>query len=159
MMNSSCLRAPPSVYKPETDRSEISKILLVLARSWISDFFGPGVGPGPTGFGPWIPGISLKPLLKKITADLLRMIKKLTSELQLKFKNDQQGDLWKPALKEKADLWASHCEKCQSRLNKMNDTLKELEVSIRDPRTARSGDRPVRIGPRFSKYCWSRSGP
>ena len=33
---------------------------------------------------------------KKITADLLRMIKKLTSELQLKFKNDQQGDLWKP---------------------------------------------------------------
>ena len=24
------------------------------------------------------------------------MIKKLTSELQLKFKNDQQGDLWKP---------------------------------------------------------------
>merc|ERR1712168_810416 len=69
-----------------------------------------------------------KDLSKKITADLLRMIKKLTSELQLKFKNDQQGDLWKPALKEKADLWASHCEKCQSRLNKMNDTLKELEA-------------------------------
>ena len=59
------------------------------------------------------------------------MIKKLTSELQLKFKNDQQGDLWKPQLKEKADLWANHCEKCQSRLHKMNDTLKELEVSIK----------------------------
>ena len=29
-------------------------------------------------------------LLKKITADLLRMIKKMTSELQLKFKSDQQ---------------------------------------------------------------------
>ena len=61
------------------------------------------------------------------------MIKKLTSELQLKFKNDQQGDLWKPKLTEKADLWANHCEKCQSRLNKMNDTLQELEVKVQYP--------------------------
>jgi len=62
------------------------------------------------------------------------MIKKLTSELQLKFKNDQQGDLWKPKLTAKADLWANHCEKCQSRLNKMNDTLQELEVKVENSR-------------------------
>ena len=30
---------------------------------------------------------------------------------------------------------------------------------IRDPRTAWSRDRPDRIGPRFSKFCWSWSGP
>ena len=29
---------------------------------------------------------------------------------------------------------------------------------VRDPRTARSGDRSVRVGPRFSKICWSWFG-
>ena len=29
---------------------------------------------------------------------------------------------------------------------------------IRDLRTARSEDRSVRLGPRFSKFCWSWSG-
>ena len=28
-------------------------------------------------------------------------------------------------------------------------------VSLRDPWTTRSGDRQVRIRPRFSKFCWS----
>ena len=33
-----------------------------------------------------------------------------------------------------------------------------INSNIRDPRTARSVDRPVLIGPRFSKFCWSWSG-
>ena len=33
-----------------------------------------------------------------------------------------------------------------------------INSNIRDPRTARSMDRPVLIGPRFSKFCWSWSG-
>ena len=34
-----------------------------------------------------------------------------------------------------------------------------LIIKPRDQRTTRSEDRPVRIGPRFSKFCWSWSGP
>jgi len=30
---------------------------------------------------------------------------------------------------------------------------------VRDQRTVRFGDRPVRLGRRFSKFYWSRSGP
>ena len=32
-------------------------------------------------------------------------------------------------------------------------------LTARDPRTAKSGYRPVQIGPRFSKFCWSWFGP
>jgi len=42
--------------------------------------------------------------------------------------------------------------KCTSRSN-------VTVLAIRDSWTARSGDRPVRIGPIISKFCWSWSGP
>ena len=45
-----------------------------------------------------------------------------------------------------------------------DDSLDEITsesgiATIMDPRTARSGDRPVRLGPRFSKFSWSWFGP
>ena len=45
-----------------------------------------------------------------------------------------------------------------------DDSLDEITSesgipTIMDPRTARSGDRPVRLGPRFSKFSWSWFGP
>ena len=52
--------------------------------------------------------------------------------------------------------------KCSKKFPKTSKNFKKwirrnIVFGIRDPQTARSGDWPVRIGPRFSKFCspWS----
>ena len=49
----------------------------------------------------------------------------------------------------------------RGRAEKLENVITKFAIKFgsRDPRTAKFGERPVRIGPRFSKFSWFWSGP
>ena len=57
------------------------------------------------------------------------------------------------------DLSYSKLKGAFSKVKLTAEWAKLRHMSSRDPPSARSGDRTVRLGPRFPKFCWSRSEP